>query len=34
MKRGLRFLYLCIHLRSIPLALWVDAYENFEPTRK
>ena len=30
MKRFFRFLMHCIRLRSISLALWVDAYENAE----
>lgn len=31
MKRAIRFVWLCVHLRSISLALWVDAYENHHP---
>lgn len=31
MKRVIRFLWLCIHLRSISSALWVDQYENHKP---
>ena len=31
MKRAARFVLHCIRLRSIPLALWIDAYENHNP---
>lgn len=32
MKRAIRFIWLCFHLRSVGRALWVDALENFTPT--
>jgi hypothetical protein len=32
MKRAARFFMLCITLRSITSALWVDAYENHKPS--
>lgn len=31
LKRCARFVWLCIHLRSISSARWVDAYENHVP---
>lgn len=31
MKRVLRFFWLCIHLRSVSRARWVDAYEHHTP---
>lgn len=31
MKRIFRFIQLCIRLRSVSLAIWVDAYENHQP---
>jgi hypothetical protein len=31
MKRIVRFLSLCISLRSVSSAVWVDQYENFKP---
>lgn len=31
MKRAARFVMHCIRLRSIPLAMWVDAFENHQP---
>jgi len=31
MKRFLHFIRLCIVLRSVSRALWVDAYDNFKP---
>lgn len=32
MRRLALFAYRCIRLRSVSLALWVDAYESFKPT--
>ena len=31
MKRAILFVMHCIRLRSVSLALWVDAYENHQP---
>lgn len=31
MKRAIMFLVRCVRLRSVSLALWVDAYENHQP---
>lgn len=31
MKRAYRFLCSCIRLRSVRLALWLDAYDNHKP---
>lgn len=29
--RAIRFIRYCIRLRSVSLALWVDAYDNHQP---
>lgn len=31
MKRAVRFLYLCVRLRSVGRAMFVDQYENHQP---
>lgn len=34
MKRAALFIYRCFTLRSVALALWVDAYENHKGTKQ